>query len=386
MSTRIQKQIFLPTKGDLGIVSNGTALYDATNNWYNLAPGQIGFYDASTNTALAAMLLNNAKEIFIAVGVGSVAGQPTKSKSVRVSNGETISKCLIDYGTVDAPQAGSSNTASFYFSCIDCSTNYSIGIQLRDPSLNFFYPENRFHVENISVQSEVCPSCDGDCDYTPDVNDLRDKFIAEIEANELLKKYVQGVTTITGPGLTVNGVTYAAGFTIEFKVNTQECDGCFPRPENIMHRYTIGSIQTVLNSGWAPNSTLATQDLSTLAMPKGVGADLQWEEYQEMPGGTGFNGLNSEVETTGAPYYSQLEVSRTKNLLVECNQTYCQYSLGHHSVSSNENANGMNWNPKFITTILIPEGDSNTQADVEAALNAFVTTGPCGKFVNFECL
>ena len=385
MSTRIQKTIFLPTKGNAAIVTTGTALYDAVNKWYNLAPGQIGFFNAETNTAVNASTVVGVKEIFIAIGVGVVTGQATKSKKVRVSNGETLSSCLIDYANVDAPQAGSSNTASFYFSCIDCSTNYSIGVQLRDPTLNFFYPENRFHTELISVQSEVCPSCDGDCDYTPDVNDLRNKFIAEIQGNELLKKYVASVANITGGALTVNGVTYAAGFTITFKVNTQEC-GCFPTAESIMQRYTIGSIQTILNSGWAPNSTLATQNLSALAMPKGIGADLQWEEYMEMPGGTGFDGLNNEVETTGAPYYAQLEVSRTKNLLVECEKSYCQYSLGHHSTSTNEDANSQKWAPKFITTILIPNTDTVTQAAVEGVLNALVTTGPCGKTISLDCI
>lgn len=384
MSTRIQKTIFLPTKGNATIVPNGTALYNASGKYYNLAPGQIGFFDAETNTAVDQTTVADAKTIFIAIGVGTVAGQPTKSKKVRMSNGENISSCLVDYANVDAPEAGSSNTASFYFSCIDCSTNYSIGVQLRDPTLNFFYPENRYHVELISVQSEVCPSCDGDCDYTADVNDLRDKFIAAIEENELLKTYVQSVSTITGGGLVVNGVTYAAGFEITFKTNAQDC-GCFPKAESIMQRYTIGSIQTILNSGWAPNSTLATQDLSTLTMPKGVGADLQWEEYMEMPGGTGFDGLNNEVETTGAPYYAQLEVSRTKNLLVECEETYCQYSVGHHSVSQNENANNQNWAPKFITTILIPVGDNTTKSAVENVLNAFVTSGPCGKAIELEC-
>ena len=384
MSTRIQKTIFLPTKGNASIVATGTAQYDAANKWYNLAPGQIGFFNAETNTAVNASTIVGVKEIFIAIGVGTVAGQATKSKKVRMSNGETISSCLVDYANVDAPQAGESNTASFYFSCIDCSTNYSIGVQLRDPTLNFFYPENRYHVELISVQSEVCPSCDGDCDYTPSVDDLRDKFIAEIEENELLKKYVDSVSTITGPGLVVDGVTYAAGFEITFKVNTQEC-GCFPKAESIMQRYTIGSIQTILNSGWAPNSTHVAIDMSGMQMPKGIGADLQWEEYMEMPGGTGFDGLNNEVETTGAPYYAQLEVSRTKNLLVDCEETYCQYSVGHHSVSQNENANNQNWSPKFITTILVPEGDNTTKTVVEDVLNAFVTTGPCGKTINIEC-
>lgn len=384
MSTRIQKTIFLPTKGNASIVATGTALYNATSKWYNLAPGQIGFFNAETNTAVNASTIVGVKEIFIAIGVGTVAGQPTKSKKVRMSNGETISSCLVDYANVDAPQAGESNTASFYFSCIDCSTNYSIGVQLRDPTLNFFYPENRYHVELISVQSEVCPSCDGDCDYTPSVDDLRDKFIAAIEENELLKKYVDSVSTITGPGLVVDGVTYAAGFEITFKVNTQEC-GCFPKAESIMQRYTIGSIQTILNSGWAPNSTHVAIDMSGMQMPKGIGADLQWEEYMEMPGGTGFDGLNNEVETTGAPYYAQLEVSRTKNLLVECEETYCQYSVGHHSVSQNENANNQNWSPKFITTILVPEGDNTTKAVVEDVLNAFVTTGPCGKTIDIAC-
>jgi hypothetical protein len=152
-----------------------------------------------------------------------------------------------------------------------------------------------------------------------------------------------------------------------------------------MQRYTIGSIQTILNSGWAPNSTHVAIDMSGMQMPKGIGADLQWEEYMEMPGGTGFDGLNNEVETTGAPYYAQLEVSRTKNLLVDCEETYCQYSVGHHSVSQNENANNQNWSPKFITTILVPEGDNTTKAVVEDVLNAFVTTGPCGKTIDIAC-
>jgi len=384
MSTRIQKTIFLPTKGNLGIVASGTALYDATNKWYNLAPGQIGFYNAETNTAVNNTNIAAAKTVFIAIGVGTVTGQATKSKSVRISNGEYISSCLIDYANADSPQTGSSNSASFYFSCIDCSTNYTIGVQLRDPSLNFFYPENRYHIETISVQSETCPSCDGDCNYTPNVNDLRDKLIAEINANTLLNKYVNTVTTITGGGLTVNGITYQAGFTINFKPNTQDC-GCFPKAESIMQRYTIGSIQTVIQSGWAPNSTLTTIDMSAMAMPKGVGADLQWEEYMEMPGGTGFDGLNNEVETTGAPYYAQLEVSRTKNLLVDCATNYCQYAVGHHSTVQNEDANNQNWSPKFITNILIPSTDTVTKAAVELTLNAFVTAGPCGKSITLAC-
>jgi len=383
MSTRIQKQIFLPTKGNAAIVANGTAFFDAANKWYNLAPGQIGFYNAETSVAVNAAGVAAAKTIFVAIGVGAVTGQPTKSKSVRLSNGEYLSSCLIDYANVDAPQAGTSNTASFYFSCIDCSTNYAIGIQLRDPSLNFFMPENRFQVETINVQSETCPSCDGDCNYVPDPLALEAQFVTAIQENEFLKKYVNTVVA-TGPQ-TVNGVAYEAGITITFKPNTQDC-GCFPKAESIMQRYTIGSIQTVLQSGWAPNSTTVTINMSGMQMPKGIGADLQWEEYMEMPGGTGFDGLNNEVETTGAPYYAQLEVSRTKNLLVECEKTYCQYSVGHHSSSKNEDANGHNWQPNFITNILIPSTDTVTQAAVEGVLNAFVTTGPCGKTISVDCI
>jgi hypothetical protein len=383
MSTRIQKQIFLPTKGNAAIVANGTAFFDAANKWYNLAPGQIGFYNAETSVAVNAAGVAAAKTIFVAIGVGAVTGQATKSKSVRLSNGEYLSSCLIDYANVDAPQTGTSNEASFYFSCIDCSTNYAIGIQLRDPSLNFFMPENRFQVETINVQSETCPSCDGDCNYVPDPLALEAQFVTAIQENEFLKKYVNTVVA-TGPQ-TVNGVAYEAGITITFKPNTQDC-GCFPKAESIMQRYTIGSIQTVLQSGWAPNSTTVTINMAGMQMPKGIGADLQWEEYMEMPGGTGFDGLNNEVETTGAPYYAQLEVSRTKNLLVECEKTYCQYSVGHHSSSKNEDANGHNWQPNFITNILIPSTDTVTQAAVEGVLNAFVTTGPCGKTISVDCI
>jgi hypothetical protein len=382
MSTRVQKQIFLPTKGNTAVVAKDTVLFDAANKWYNITPGKIGFYDASTNLAVDSTNVAAAKTIFIAIGVGTVTGHATKSKSVRVSNGEYISSCLTDYATVEIPQAGASNSASFYFSCIDCNTNYAIGIQLRDPSLNFFMPENRYQVETISVQSEACPACEGDCDYTPDPIALETAFVDAIEANEFLAPYITSVTA-EGP-TTVDGVDYLAGFTIVFKPNTQDC-GCFPVAETILNRYTIGSIQTVIESAWAPNSTTTTIDMSGMQMAKGLGSNLQWEEFNEMPGGTGFDGLNSEVETTGAPYYAQLSVSRTKNLLVDCDTSYCQYTLGHHSSSSNEDANGHNWQPKFITNILIPVGDTTTQTSVEAVLNAFVTSGPCGKAVTLDC-
>lgn len=382
MSTRVQKQIFLPTSGNTGVVASGTALFDGTNGWYNIAPGKIGFYNADTNTAVDHTNVVAAKNIFIAIGVGAVTGQATKSKSVRVSNGEYISGCLTDYAKADSPKAGVANTASFYFSCIDCATNYSIGIQLRDPSLNFYMPENRYQIETISVQSEVCPACEGDCDYTPDPIALETSFVDAIEANEFLAPYITSVTA-TGP-TTVDGVHYLAGFTIVFKASTQDC-GCFPVADTILNRYTIGSIQTTPNSGWANNSTTSTVDNTLFKMPKGVGADLQWEEFNEMPGGTGFSGLNNEVETTGAPYYAQLSTSRTKNLLVDCKKTYCVYSIGHHSTSSNEDPSGGTWAPKFITNILIPSADATTITAVELVLNAFVTTGPCGKAISIAC-
>jgi hypothetical protein len=385
MSTRVQKTIFLPTKGNLAVVANDTPLFNPSLKLYNLAPGQIGFFDAQTNLALDAAGIVDSKEVFIAIGVGAAAGQPTKSVKVRMSNGESLTPCLIDYANVDAPEVGSSNKAKFNFSCTDCSTSYSIGVKVQDPTLNFFYPENRYHVETISVQSENCPTCDGDCDYTHDGAEVLAKFKAAILSNELLSKYVGDVRTSEDSALPI---TPDAGFDfaleITFKVNTADC-GCFPRPESIMQRYTIGSIITILNSGWAPNSTKSTVDMSTLQMPKGVGADLQWEEYMEMPGGTGFDGLNNEVETTGAPYYSQLEVSRTKNLLVDCETSYCQYSVGHRSSSPNEDANGHNWNPNFITSILIPEGDAATKTSVEGVLNAFITSGPCKKVLELSC-
>lgn len=390
MRSRIQKQMFLPTASvagsatGYGIVPTGTAFYNATTKQYLLRPGQIGFYNAATNTAVDATTIVGVKSIFIAIGVDKTASKLT-SDNVRLASGETITSCSIDDASVVAPQAGESNKAKFNFSCTDCSQNYSIGIRINDPTLNFFYPENRYHVELISVQSEECPSCDGDCNYTHDCEEVALKLKAEIEANELLSKYVDEVRTSADP---VSPITPAAGFScaieVTFKVNTAECV-CFPPSEAIIDRYTIGSIQVILNSAWAPNSTSVSVDNTGMQLPEGHGAKLQWEEYHEMPGGTGFDGLNSEVETTGAPYYAQLNVSRTKNLLVDCNETYCQYVLGYHTVSPNENANSMNWNPNFITTILVPISHSTTQAAVEAALNAFVTTGPCGKTISLQC-
>jgi hypothetical protein len=46
----------------------------------------------------------------------------------------------------------------------------------------------------------------------------------------------------------------------------------------------------------------------------------------------------------------------------------------------------MNWHPNFITTILVPEAHTTTQTAVEATLNAFVTTGPCGKTISLNCI
>lgn len=391
MRSRIQKQMFLPTSAPaatatgFGIVPTGTAFYDASAKQYLLRPGQIGFYNAETNTAVDATTIVGVKSIFIAIGVDKIASKLT-SDGVRLAAGETLTSCLMDNASAKAPRQGESNKAKFNFSCTECATNYSIGVKVNDPTLNFFYPENRYHVETISVQSEDCPACDGDCDYTHDGAEVLAKLKAAILSNELLAKYVADVKTSEDPMLPIipdAGFDFALEIT--FKVNTADC-GCFPPAEAIIDRYTIGSIQVTLNSGWAPNSTKVSVDNTGMQLPEGHGAKLQWEEYMEMPGGTGFDGLNSEVETTGAPYYAQLEVSRTKNLLVDCNTTYCQYVLGYHTSSPNENANGMNWHPHFITTILVPEGHTTTQTAVEETLNAFVTTGPCGKTIDIACL
>lgn len=45
-----------------------------------MAPGQIGFFNTATNTAVNASTVVGVKEIFIAIGVGTVTGQATKSK------------------------------------------------------------------------------------------------------------------------------------------------------------------------------------------------------------------------------------------------------------------------------------------------------------------
>lgn len=379
MRSRIQRQIFLPTKGNVVVKAAGAAFFNSGTNKYNLLPGQIGFYNSLTNISVDPTTILDASEVFIAIGVDKNPLALT-STSVRLAAGENLSGCRIDAATAERYRAGASNSAKFNFKCTDCSETYSIGIEINDPNLNFFYPENRYHVETITVQSEDCPTCEGDCDYTHDGAELEAKFIAAIEANEFLATYVDTVATDTPDA------GYDFAFTVTFKGTSYECDGCFPSPENILNKYTKGRIQTTIESGWKPNTTLSTVDNSTLAIEEGSGAQLQWEEYLSEPGGTQFDSLNNTFETTGAPFYSQIGVSRSKNLLVNCETTYCQYSLTYHGSVKNEDANGQTFNPHFITTILVPTADTTTQTSLEAILNAFVTQGPCGRpNIDLEC-
>lgn len=378
MSSRVQRRMFLPTKGNKAILAADKDFYDAALNQYNLAPGQIGFFDTKTNKSITSFA--DSPTFFIAIGVDKVASKTT-SDGVRLAAGEEISQCRIDAATADPYKAGASNSAKFLFGCTDCGETYSIGIQIDDPNVNFFYPQNRYHVETITVQSENCPECDGDCNYSHSCSELATKFKDAILANEFLKGYVASVDVLTAAADLEN---FSCGIKVTFKGTGYEC-GCFPQAENILNKYTKGSIRTTIDSGWKKNSTKSTFDLSTMAIEKGHGAQLQWEEYLEEPGGIGFNGLNNTFETNGAPFYSQIGVSRSKNLLVDCNETYCQYSLAYHGSSKNEDANGSTWNPHFITTILVPMADVATQGALETALNEFLSAGPCKREVVLTC-
>jgi hypothetical protein len=377
---RINRETILVSTDNQAVVADGVALVNTANKEYNVAEGQIGFFDAETKLAVDATSILDSGKIIIVRGNGGSASS-ARSTSVRTSTGEEFSACDVDKITATPYNAGTDKTVNFLFNCTDCGNDYTIKLGINNPDFNMYFPNNQENFETITVRSEDCPTCDGDCDYTHSCSELVTKFVDEIEANTQLMTFIDSVAAIAGNDAIFDTYTeYSCGIRIVFKTAEREC-GCFPPAEHSIHKFVIPTLK--LGSGFTSQNSVITYT-GTVELEEGNGDKLIWREYKAGTGGMGM-AYRPGLTNSGHPYYAQRKDSASKLLTVDCEEDYCQYVLSYKTKASGTGASENIISTNLVTIVAVPQGDTATQGDVEDILNAWFNSKACAPDISITC-
>jgi hypothetical protein len=164
--------------------------------------------------------------------------------------------------------------------------------------------------------------------------------------------------------------TYSCGIRFIGKIIPQEC-GCFPPVEYTMNRGT--RLRVFPTTGFECNSW-ATNQIQQLQYAENQGVDIRWEEYKQEIGGTG-RAYAPQIMTVGklGAHLGRM----TESINAKC-VPYCSYSFKHLTNRRfNEYGTGTPWHSILYSVVEIPESDSTTRSEFEAAINSWINTLHC---------
>lgn len=377
---RINRETILVSKNDQSVVAEGVLLFDTASKEYNVAEGQIGFFDSVTKEAVDATTILNSNKIMIVRGNGG-SSNPARSKTVRTATGEEFSACDLDIASSKPYREGTTDQIDFLFNCTDCGSDYTLKLAFNNPDFNMYFPNNQENFETITVQSEPCPTCEGDCDYTHDCAELASKFVTKIQENAQLMQFIESVDVIPAlDAVLVANPGFTCGIRIVTKLAEREC-GCFPPAEHSIHKFVKPTLK--LGSGFTSSNTVIVQAGGVL-IEEGGGDKLIWKEYRAGSGGMGFP-YRPGLTNSGHPYYGQRKDSISKLLTTNCEEDYCQYTLHYKTKDTGTNASEHAFLTNLITVLAAPQGDTTTQVAIETIMNAWFASKPCAPDVTLLC-
>jgi hypothetical protein len=375
--SRIHREKFLIAKGNQPIVVAGTALFNTSTKEYQVAEGQIGFFDANTKLALSAATVAAAGDIMIVrgMGKGSIAAN---SKTIRTMSGHQINACKLTSATAEPYRAGTTGATDFLFNCTTCSETYGLGVGIDNVVYNAFMPNNKINVEPIIINSIDCDTCGAGCAQTHNCSEMVDKFVSQISANTQLAEYLTVVAIPALDPVLVANPGFTCGLRFTLKTKAREC-GCFPPVQENVHDYV--KLLLTLGTGFTNHNTkIIKTGLTTLS--EGTGDKLQWREYREETGGPG-NPLGNTVDMYG-PDGAHIALSRKNQITTDCATNYCQYALATTSKGTVDQS-GFAFETLNRTIIAVPQADVATQTAIQGVLNAWFNAKPCAPDVTLTC-
>ena len=141
----------------------------------NLANGQLGIFNASTNLAITS--IGTVKEFYFAVG-NTVNGV----SDPRFSAGQLIQRRNVVGSTSEDYVAGSPMKITVGNFKAECDTEYGVRVEFRNSRINRIQGYNQFS-KAYMVTTPCCDDCAEGCG-SMDANVLTQQFIASINADE----------------------------------------------------------------------------------------------------------------------------------------------------------------------------------------------------------
>lgn len=118
-------------------------------------------------------------------------------------------------------------------------------------------------------------------------------------------------------------------------------------------------------------------EVQAMEMPAGFGAWIQWQEYQNLPGGKGRTYRHSNYNR--GTFYQPDKTSRVHAVTAKCSENYCSYYLKWLSPSNAHT--GPSGVVKVHSNVHIPSNDATTVAAWEAFQAALIALNPTCKVI-----
>jgi hypothetical protein len=166
--------------------------------------------------------------------------------------------------------------------------------------------------------------------------------------------------------------TFTCGIRIISKSIDLECNCQYPttNPKGYLGR--VMRVEPI--NGFIHNS-FYVGNVQNPTLPENTGYEWLNREYASDNGGTGrsHDGWNDSYGRLGLP----LDRNRAGSTTVECNKSYCSYILEHSLPNKDTGVHGRLTAARGRSVILIPSGDTVTQADFEAIINPYLLSSNC---------
>jgi len=159
--------------------------------------------------------------------------------------------------------------------------------------------------------------------------------------------------------------TYAAGIEIAFDLEDYMCGCDIDLPGKAFH-----SIEYDVEVIGMDRAHYAWVEDQAMVMPQNSGYQLMHMELSEEIGG---QGRNFDYYTLVRGWYGEtIKTSRIKNLLTQCGDSYCVFTLGGGTLYSGISVQGDQYKPRWTQLFVIPSKDTATLTPFQTMYNAML--------------
>jgi hypothetical protein len=363
----------LVTSGNAAILAEGGIVED-------LAPGQLGFFDANRNTSIDATTTALPREFYIAVGIDRSGSGDLED--IRQSAGQVIQRRNVSNITFRPHTAGQPMIVNVGGYKATCDTDYGIRVEFRNSRIQRIQGYNQFSKAFV-VRTGCCDGCAEGCDsYDPNFlslllaaevnNDEANLILAEVVARQALTIATHGTSVNYAPGAVMTEADVQA--LITFNLTAADADKVFTDLKLTSIPLSINAFCQV-NLGY--HKLLETTLIVSLVEGFNCSGSTVVSQYPVYEEGSSDNVMQKEYHASGwqksGPYKLSDVTGTAKGdieFLAVKGTKYDQYTLQYTQTSE---SGWLEYENTLSTILAIPATETVTRNSVANVLNVLFT-------------